>query len=1027
MRDRTLWPVGLCFLLSGFAALIYQTAWTRQFAFVFGTSELAVATVLAAYMGGLALGSWLASRFVGRVTRPVLVYGVLEGGIALAAIAVPFAIAASQALFVAVLGGRPELPASGGTAQAAYFLASSFAIVLVPTALMGATLPLLARHVVHSASQIGSRIGGLYAINTAGAVAGTITAAFWLLPVHGLRTTIGAAVALNVAVLVIAVAVARRAAPVAADAGDAAPASTGGHWILPAILVSGAVSFTYEVLWFRMLGHLLGGSTQAFASMLASFLLGITLGSAVAARLARDAERATRGFALTQLGIAILSAVAFVLLDAAPSLANLLTARLGRTPSDVVVSVVMLLPSTLCIGATFPFAVRILARAPEEASSAAARIYAWNTVGAIVGSIGAGFWLLPAAGFSGTLSAAMAASALLALLAAFAATPRARVLAAVAVAAVAVGLFVRIAPPWRLLRSAPISQASHAGEVAFHSVGRSATVILLDEGNQWLLRTNGLPESSIGAQLSQKGKFAGAHWLGVLGSLLRPETREMLVIGLGGGVAIERVHPTVERIDVIELEPEVIEANRFLSPKRRYDPLADPRVHLHVNDARGALELTDRRYGAIVSQPSHPWTSGASHLYTREFFRLAKAHLEPGGVLVQWMGAQYVDAALLRSLLATLLDTFPHVQVYAPYLSGEFIFAASEEPFVGGESSARAIAAAPALFAEFGLNRPEDVAAAMILDVEGVREFAASGAVSTDDHNLLQTQSVNVVLGGRSLDVGQLAAVLGRSDAIFANASRFDPIELSRSVLAQMGYARVARLAETLGDPAARLAVTGLMDAMAGKSGSAGQKLETALEQTPRQPSVRAALLRLRAASVDRVPGALDRLLPLDAPEQTLVDAWLLARREGDAALERMENALARVPRAHPLGTDALRLRARWRVAAGGREPAIAALDLVDEAFVADPRSTDALLRARAALAAGSPPEAVASLRDILPTIESDSLPGTRSLAAEMLAFVDTLDATQIDGAPNVRARLERFLSGRRPAGARPRGPGADG
>ena len=593
----------------------------------------------------------------------------------------------------------------------------------------------------------------------------------------------------------------------------------------------------------------------------------------------------------------------------------------------------------------------------------------------------------------------------------------------------AAGLFVRLSPPWRLLRSAPISQAAHSGDVAFHAVGRSATVILLDEGNKWLLRTNGLPESSIGAQLSQKGKFAGAHWLGVLGSLLRPETREMLVIGLGGGVAIERVHPTVERIDVIELEPEVIEANRFLSAKRRYDPLADPRVHLHVNDARGALELTDRRYGAIVSQPSHPWTSGASHLYTREFFRLARAHLEPGGVLVQWMGAQYVDETLLRSLLATLLDTFPHVQVYAPYLSGEFIFAASDEPFDGAQSSARAIAAAPALFAEFGLNRPEDVAAAMILDAEGVRKFAASGAVSTDDRNLLQTQSVRVVLAGRSLDVVTLAAALGRNDALYANASRFDPIELSRSVLAQMGYARVASLAGTL-EPGARLAVAGLIDAASEKAASAGQKLEAALQQMPGQPSVRAALLRLRAASIDRAPGALDRLLPLVDPEQTLVDAWLLARREGDAAVERMEDALARVPLAHPLGADALRLRARWRVATGGREPAIAALDLVDNAFVADPRSADALLRARAALAAGSPPEAVASLRDILPTIESDSLPGTRSLAAEMLAFVDTLDATQIDGAPKVRARLERFLSGRRPAGARPlgaRAPGADG
>ena len=294
MRDRTFWPVVTCFLLSGFAALIYQTAWTREFAFVFGTSELAVATVLAAYMGGLALGAWIASRFVRRVRRPVRVYGLLEAGIALAAIAVPFAIRGATALYVALLGSQPDLPPSDGAGHALYFLASSFAILLVPTALMGATLPLLARHAVHTRSQIGSRIGALYATNTAGAVAGTLCAAFWLLPAYGLRATVAVAVAANVLVFAIAALVARSArppSPIRTSRAGRAPF----HWILPAILLSGAVSFAYEVFWFRLLGHVLGGSVHAFSTMLASFLIGIALGSAAAARAATDGDaRAAR-------------------------------------------------------------------------------------------------------------------------------------------------------------------------------------------------------------------------------------------------------------------------------------------------------------------------------------------------------------------------------------------------------------------------------------------------------------------------------------------------------------------------------------------------------------------------------------------------------------------------------------------------------------------------------------------------------------------------------------------------------------
>ena len=205
----------LCFFLSGFAALLYETVWAREFAFLFGTSELAVVSVLAAYMGGLAAGAAAAAHWVTRIRRPVLVYGLLELGIALSALAVPWAIRAAMWLQVALAGGQSAPPDQASVAGAIFYLACSFAILIVPTGLMGATLPLLARHAVRRESEIGSRVGVLYSVNTAGAVLGTAVAGFVLLPVLGLRMTVYAGAATNAIVFCAAVLLARRTVPIA--------------------------------------------------------------------------------------------------------------------------------------------------------------------------------------------------------------------------------------------------------------------------------------------------------------------------------------------------------------------------------------------------------------------------------------------------------------------------------------------------------------------------------------------------------------------------------------------------------------------------------------------------------------------------------------------------------------------------------------------------------------------------------------------------------------------------------------------
>ena len=235
----------VCFFFSGFAGLLYETAWTREFSFVFGTSNLAVATVLAAYMGGLSLGAALAARFVHRIRRPVLAYGLLELGIAASALAVPYWIRGVTLLYRPLFASAGVLPEEGGAASALFYGVASFLILGIPTTLMGATLPMLARHAVRDESQIGPRVGTLYAVNTAGAVAGTIATAFLLLPELGLRLTVWVGAALNALVFGAAALLARGALPSAAQAparGDALRVRAA--LVLAVAFLSSVASFT---------------------------------------------------------------------------------------------------------------------------------------------------------------------------------------------------------------------------------------------------------------------------------------------------------------------------------------------------------------------------------------------------------------------------------------------------------------------------------------------------------------------------------------------------------------------------------------------------------------------------------------------------------------------------------------------------------------------------------------------------------------------------------------------------------------
>ncbi len=757
----------LCFALSGFAALLFQVAWTREFALVFGTSELALATVLAGYMGGLAVGAALCARLAGRIQRPVLVYGLLELAIGGCAWAVPVAIRASEGLVVALFGGVAELPSESGAAIALFYALCSLAIVGVPTACMGATLPLLARSSVQSDAQIGPRVALLYAINTAGAVIGAVTAAFALLPVLGLRRTVYLGIGANLCAFAIALLLSRRTPRIAQAAMVSAGPSLrpGSARMLPFMLASGAAAFSYELLWTRLLGHIFGGSLYAFATLLASFLSGIALGSAFASRSATSPERAARAFGLAQLYIAGASLAVFAALDAAPELARAIGAGRDAPLANAAVAALLLLPAALGIGVTFPLAVRVVAAGPEQVAAATARVYAWNTAGAIAGSLGTGYFGLPVLGYRGVLLAALGvnlalAAASLGLLRSAAPGALARRLA---LCAALLALALWTPAPRRLLASSPFDLSGPAPQVLFHGVGRSASVSAV-VGRQGALeiRSNGLAESNI--RLQGEAETYSYAWLAALAPLLRPETRELLVVGFGGGGVLETIPATVERIDVVEIEPQILRANVAIAGLRALDPLRDPRLHVALNDVRGALRLTTRRWDAIVSQPSHPWTEGASHLYTQGFFQLARDHLRPGGVFVQWVGLPFLDPILLKSCIATLRSVFAQVQVYLPYPYGEVYFVASDQPLDWKSGSRRFLELAPRDAARFGVYGPEDLALALRLDDAGAAELAAGAEPIRDDRNLFQFRTHG--------DMRAVAALLDRPE-------RFEPDRLA--------------------------------------------------------------------------------------------------------------------------------------------------------------------------------------------------------------------------------------------------------
>jgi spermidine synthase len=936
--------------ISGAAGLMYQLVWMRSFSLVIGSAHTAVAAVLAAYMGGLAIGGLLGARWASRLASPLRAFAGLEGAVALFALVFPFALQAAAGIVSTWLGSGVELATDAGWLQATVYGASSALAIAAPTICMGATLPVL---VQGSLGRVGSPptwLAQLYGVNTLGAAVGAGVGGFLLLPNLGLSASTWSAALLNlVAAALVLVGPSRtpvqpeslpaKRHPAKGDSEVSAPSDRNAWpFVLAAFLIS-AASFSLEVFWARLLSHLLGGTMQGFASMLCVTLLGIGAGGILAQRSTRLAADGRRWLILSLVVAAVAVIGAYGLLSMVAG------DGLHAVPTLVVV-LLAILPSSIAFGLSFPLLVRCGARYGEEYPRVTGWIFAASTTGAMVGALVTANVLLPAIRFEGVLSAAV--GTLLLVIAGLAwpvasRTQRIAVLSGVLIAVV--GMSWYLPAPREILGSSAVDSAQPTEE-RFLAVGRAATIQIQERGFGLLLRGDGLPEALVSRIGSPPG-LDDQVWLGTLGAMSRPDARSMLVVGLGGGVTLEGIPPTIEKIDVVEIEPRVLEANRFIADERRHDPLRDGRVRVVLNDARNALQRTSYQYDIIVSQPSHPWTPASANLYSREFLASAKRRLTADGVFVQWMNAGFVSEDLFRSLVATLAAEYRHLIVYEP-VPMSLVFLASDtevDPrrwFASGRS--RTDEAVRAL-ARAGITLPEDLDWSLLLADRDLRALSANAKPITDDLNRLAMRS----RPGAGMSESEFSALVGPYDRVrnlAANGAAADYI--------------LQRLAEARPDRSAR--ATPLME----RASSEGRDFDIAIRNAVTLASGRAS---------DEVM-SVARRLPDSAA--AVVQGWEAARAGAVSTLRDLDPVLAKTSRMDSWFAASSRLRAEWRLDAAARADADSmerkayvseALAIIDSALVSGVTTDLLFQRAAAAELAVDPDiliESSAALADLV-------------------------------------------------------------
>jgi spermidine synthase len=691
MRSRWLLPLvyGL-FFLSGAIGLLYEVVWARMLTQIFGNTTHAISTVLAAFMAGLALGSYVFGRIADTGRNALLAYGLLEGGVGIYGLLVPTLFALTQQAYTRLYG----LVEVSFTIFSVVLFLLAFVVIVVPTALMGATLPVLSRFCVTQVTSLGRRVGDLYAINTLGAVVGCALTGFALIAGLGLQGTVrlGAALNLSIALLIVVLVAATRV-------GTAAPAREGaktpalaeavpsrsrlGTSLLVGFALSGAAAMVYENAWVRALTLVIGMSTYSFTVMLTTFLIGLGLGSFLYARWWGARPVGIAAFGGLQMAIALTALTTIPLFERLPFAFLRLRHGFGDsfeqflTIQVLLAALVMILP-TLLMGATFPMVASIYTRNLAVVGRSVGTAYASNTLGAILGAFLGGFLFIPAIGVQHSIGLAVALNAAVGvLLVAMDPAIRlaSRLVAAAAMVALTALAFLGFGTWDKGVMTSGVAIYSYnftglptdglrrewmtRDELLYYKEGLTATIsVHRSAGSDYLYeKTNGKVDASFGDAPTQL-------LIGYLPMLFNPQAKQVLVVGMGSGMTAKAVAAfPVERLEIVEIELAVIEGARLFKA-RNGNIHEDRRVQFIPADGRNYLVASPRRYDVVISEPSNPWIAGIGNLFTREYYLQAREKLAAGGVFGQWMQTYGMAPEDLRMVYRTFAEVFPDVSLW---------------------------------------------------------------------------------------------------------------------------------------------------------------------------------------------------------------------------------------------------------------------------------------------------------------------------------------------------------------------------
>ncbi|HEX3583687.1 MAG TPA: spermidine synthase [Thermoanaerobaculia bacterium] len=782
MKQR-LTIVALLVVGSGFCALLYQTVWLREFRLIFGASTSASAAVIAIFMGGLGCGGLFIGRRVERSADPLGVYGSLEVAVAISAGLSPLLFWIVRAAYLTT-GGSFRL---GVILVTIVRLIGAVIIIGVPATLMGGTLPAASRAVESEGDERRRGVAILYAINTLGAVAGAALSTFILLERLGnLRTLICAAL-LNAFVGLSALLVSRQ---IRAGEGGGAPlgeiaagedGDVSDPVVAPRLVFGGAaiVGFAFllmELVWYRILTPLLGGTTFTFGLILAAALAGIGLGSFFYS-VGRPRRPDAAAFALTCAAEGLLIALPFAIGDHMAVLALLLrdvglAGFGGYVFGWVLIAIIVVFAPACAAGYQFPLLISLLGKGRRGVANDVGRAYAWNTLGAIAGSLAGGFGILPLLTAPG---AWRLAAALLAAVAVVAAVQRpvrriGATFAAIAVAVVTGGLLFA-AGPTAFWRHSPIGagrvatkeltpnrirdlESSRRRQTIWEADGvESSVAVADDEGYAFIVngKGDGHARMDAGTQVMS----------GVLAGLLHPAPQHAVVIGLGTGTTAGWLGslPSIESVDAVEIEPSIVHVAAMCSAVNR-DVLHNPKVRVRIGDGREFLLAGGRTYDVISSEPSNPYRAGIASLFTTEFYRAAADHLAPGGIFIQFLQAYEVDAGTIRMAYATITGVFPHVETWQSQ-SGDLLLVGSRTPLVYDRATIAQRMAAPVigegLWRVWWASDPESVLAHYVCGNATARDLGATASKNTDDRTRIEYA---------------FARTLGRADSFRASELR---------------------------------------------------------------------------------------------------------------------------------------------------------------------------------------------------------------------------------------------------------------